>query len=56
MPSVKNIGKPYAGKLHVRFDEGESGTYPPTLSTLPVMFCFFAMLSKYDKSYILNLL
>jgi hypothetical protein len=22
MPSVKNIGKPYAGKLHVRFDEG----------------------------------
>ena len=22
MPSVKNIGKPYAGKPHVRFDEG----------------------------------
>src|SRR4030067_489707 len=22
MPSVKNSGKPYAGKLHVRFDEG----------------------------------
>jgi len=22
MPSVKNIGKPYAGEPHVRFDEG----------------------------------
>ena len=22
MPNVKNIGKPYAGKPHVRFDEG----------------------------------
>jgi len=22
MPSVKNIGKPYAGKPHARFDEG----------------------------------
>ena len=33
MPSVKNIGKPYAGKLHVRFDEG--GQAERLLSTLP---------------------
>ncbi|MDQ0885530.1 hypothetical protein QFZ81_000618 [Paenibacillus sp. V4I9] len=28
---VKNIGKPYAGKLLVRFDEGGLGNQSPTL-------------------------
>ena len=30
---VKNIGKPYAGKLHVRFDERGLGTQSSTLPT-----------------------
>ena len=30
---VKNIGKPYAGKLHVRFDERGLGTQSSTLHT-----------------------
>lgn len=29
MCKVKNVGKPYAGKLHVRFDEG--GAWEPVL-------------------------
>jgi hypothetical protein len=30
----KFIGKPYAGKLHVRFDEGVGKEYYPSRSTL----------------------
>jgi hypothetical protein len=32
----KIIGKPYAGKLHVRFDEGELEIEP--LATTPVLY------------------
>ena len=32
---VKNIGKPYAGKLHVRFDEEGLGHQSFTLQTPP---------------------
>ncbi|OGT12816.1 MAG: hypothetical protein A3F73_12980 [Gallionellales bacterium RIFCSPLOWO2_12_FULL_59_22] len=40
MPSVKNIGKPYAGEPHVRFDEGGQARacsllYPLTLPAPP---------------------
>jgi hypothetical protein len=28
---MKNVGKPYAGKLHVRFDEEGLGPQPLTL-------------------------
>lgn len=31
---MNNIGKPYAGKLHVRFDEGKQGFYPASYSML----------------------
>ncbi len=36
MFATKNAGKPYAGKPHVRIDEGESGVaiWLPTFSTL----------------------
>ena len=30
------IGKPYAGKLHVRFDEGAGEVFDPSRSTLLV--------------------
>ena len=36
MFATKNAGKPYAGKPHVRIDEGESGVaiWLPSFSTL----------------------
>jgi hypothetical protein len=34
MPLTKFIGKPYAGKLHVRFDEGAGKVFDPSRSTL----------------------
>jgi len=34
----KFIGKPYAGKLHVRFDEGAGKVFYPSRSTLLVIF------------------
>jgi hypothetical protein len=36
MNATKNTGKPYAGKLHVRIDEGEKrqAIYAPLFSTL----------------------
>jgi len=38
MNATKNTGKPYAGKLHVRFDEGEKrqAIFAPLFSTLLV--------------------
>ena len=47
MPAMKNTGKPYAGKLHVRIDEGAGGrNLIPSRSTL---------LCKYTANeYILN--
>ena len=38
----KFIGKPYAGKPHVRFDEGAGKEFNPSRSTLPVngFHCF----------------
>ena len=33
---VKNIGKPDAGKLHVRFDEGGGWVKPVPYSTWPI--------------------
>jgi hypothetical protein len=35
MLMMKFIGKPYAGKLHVRFDEGVGKEFYPSRSTLP---------------------
>jgi len=37
---MKSTGKPDAGNLHVRFDEGEQreGATRPLLSTLPFLF------------------
>ncbi len=43
--AVKIIGKPYAGKPHLRFDEGEGQVYSCTLSTLPVK-CFIIYLKR----------
>ena len=33
MHMTKNVGKPYEGKPHVRFDEGKEGKSPLTYST-----------------------
>jgi hypothetical protein len=33
---MNNIGKPYAGKPHVRFDEGGQAEWPALYSTLIV--------------------
>ncbi|PXV88331.1 hypothetical protein C8E03_10853 [Lachnotalea glycerini] len=33
-PLVKNVGKPYEGKPHVRFDEGKEVLRPLTYSTV----------------------
>ncbi len=38
LPWMKNVGKPYAGKLHVRFDEeglGSPALYSTPLRNLP---------------------
>jgi len=40
MPAMKITGKPYAGKLHVRFDEGEGEYY----FTLPSLLYWFKIL------------
>jgi hypothetical protein len=36
MPMTKFVGKPYAGKPHVRIDEGAGKGFYPSRSTLPV--------------------
>ena len=43
MFAMKNAGKPYAGKPHVRIDEGESGVaiWLPTFSTLRFLKLYF---------------
>jgi hypothetical protein len=33
MPEIKFVGKPYEGKLHVRFDEGEWRIFATLYST-----------------------
>ena len=42
----KIIGKPYAGKLHVRFDEGAGKVIYPSRSTLLVQFFFIYLKFK----------
>jgi hypothetical protein len=37
---VKNIGKPYAGKSLVRFDEGGLGVQSPTLQKQNYSYCW----------------
>ena len=42
MLAMKNTGKPYAGKLHVRIDEGAGGrNLIPSRSTLLYKIVFF---------------
>jgi len=41
MLMTKFIGEPYAGKPHVRFDEGAGKGSSPSRSTLPVKKVFF---------------
>jgi hypothetical protein len=37
-PTKNFIGKPYAGKPHVRIDEGAGKEFSPSRSTLPPVF------------------
>ena len=53
MLAMKNTGKPYAGKLHVRIDEGAGGRFiipsrSTLLFTLPLRFKNFK-LRHYQK-------
>ncbi len=48
MLMMTNIGKPYEGKPHVRFDEEGLGPAQPfTLAMLLLYFCFWKM----DKNW-----
>jgi len=48
MLKVKILGKPYAGKLHVRFDEGEEDDKDRKCGSdpLPLAFFFSTLLVK----------
>ena len=50
MLEKKFIGKPYAGKPHVRFDEGVGKVFDPSRSTL----LFNSKISKNSNNLILN--
>lgn len=47
MPSVKNIGKPYAGKRHVRFDEGGQVRASSLLYLFTLSLTLFTLLILY---------
>lgn len=41
-----NIGKPYEGKLHVRFDEGELKNKTPRINARCLKSIFYSILCK----------
>lgn len=45
----KFIGKPYAGKPHVRIDEGAGRGYSLSRSTLPINFAAFARNKRFTQ-------
>lgn len=44
-----NIGKPYEGKLHVRFDEGELKNKTPRINARCLKSIFYSIMLKYIK-------
>ena len=56
MFAKKNAGKPYAGKPHVRIDEGERGTHGSSFSTLlDVNFFMSLMMASKGTSEFLEM-
>ena len=46
----KFIGKPYAGKPHVRIDEGAGKEFSPSRSTLPKSFALKKITAENTKN------